>query len=535
MKRYLLILFTIILLAAGLRLYKLGQNPPSLYWDEASLGYNAYAILTTGHDEHGEILPITRFIAFGDYKPPGYIYAIVPFMAIFGSNEFAIRFPSALSGIIMVLLTYFLAKRLTKNELTGLSAAFLLAISPWSLQLSRVAFEAHLGALFNLIGVMLFIFARKKAWLFPLSFIFFIASFYTFNANRIISPMMICFLVIIYWRDLFQVKKWIFISIVISFILIWPNFSYFQTRESRLRFEEVSIFNNLDTIIKSNDRIARDGNSLWAKIIHNRRVYYAKDFLIHYFHHFQGDFLFITGDRNPRLSVQSVGELYLFELPFLIIGIYLLIKQRTKTTAVLFGWLLIAPVPAAMAKETPHMLRIASIIPVYQIIAGIGFTGACSWFLKQQTLIKKLFKFSLLIIIIVNVFYYLHNYWIHYPVKWSGEWQYGYKQMVEKVMSLETHYDRISVSPVLGRPYIYFLLYGKIDPTEYLKIRRAQRDWYGFWNVDGFGKYDFTQMPPQPGEKVLKVGPLGTFANSGTGFEQIRDPGGKIIFEIGEP
>jgi len=35
------ILIAIIFLAAMLRLYQLGDNPPHLYWDEASLGYNA--------------------------------------------------------------------------------------------------------------------------------------------------------------------------------------------------------------------------------------------------------------------------------------------------------------------------------------------------------------------------------------------------------------------------------------------------------------------------------------------------------------
>src|SRR3989344_1223720 len=89
------VLFLIILLAFFLRIYKLGSVPPSLYWDEASLGYNAYSILKTARDEHGKFLPLTNFAAFGDYKPPGYIYAAVPSIAIFGLNEFAIRFPSA--------------------------------------------------------------------------------------------------------------------------------------------------------------------------------------------------------------------------------------------------------------------------------------------------------------------------------------------------------------------------------------------------------------------------------------------------------
>src|SRR3989344_8228068 len=105
-------LIAIILVASVLRLYKLGSIPPSLYWDEASLGYNAYSILISARDEHGKFLPLINFAAFGDYKPPGYIYATVPVVAIFGLSDFAIRFPSAFFGILTVLLTYFLTKKL---------------------------------------------------------------------------------------------------------------------------------------------------------------------------------------------------------------------------------------------------------------------------------------------------------------------------------------------------------------------------------------------------------------------------------------
>ena len=93
-------LIAIVFLAAFLRFFHLGTNPPSLYWDEASIAYNAYAILKAGIDEHGTSFPITHFLAYGDAKPPLYIYATTLSLAIFGLSEFAIRFPSALAGTL---------------------------------------------------------------------------------------------------------------------------------------------------------------------------------------------------------------------------------------------------------------------------------------------------------------------------------------------------------------------------------------------------------------------------------------------------
>ena len=62
MKRFSIV--GIILFAAVLRFWQLGQIPPSLYWDEASLGYNAYSILLTARDEHSKFIPVTNFAAF---------------------------------------------------------------------------------------------------------------------------------------------------------------------------------------------------------------------------------------------------------------------------------------------------------------------------------------------------------------------------------------------------------------------------------------------------------------------------------------
>src|SRR5574337_2158196 len=94
----------IVLVAAFLRFYQLGTNPPSLTWDEAAWGYNAYSLGLNGKDEFGRFLPITYLESFVDFKPPMYAYLDVLPVKIFGLNEFATRFPSALFGTLTVLL-----------------------------------------------------------------------------------------------------------------------------------------------------------------------------------------------------------------------------------------------------------------------------------------------------------------------------------------------------------------------------------------------------------------------------------------------
>jgi len=130
-KIYFILLIVILLLSLFLRFYKMNTNPPSLDWDEASLGYNAYSILKTGADEYGNKFPLS-IRSFDDYKPPLYVYLDVPSIAVFGLNETGVRFPAALFGFLSVAVIYFLVKEIfynweknQKEKIALLSAFFL--------------------------------------------------------------------------------------------------------------------------------------------------------------------------------------------------------------------------------------------------------------------------------------------------------------------------------------------------------------------------------------------------------------------------
>lgn len=162
MKKITPIIFLLILfLGAVLRIYHLGQIPPGVNRDEASIGYTAYSLLHTGKDEYGRFLPIS-FQSFGDWKLPIYIYETVLSVAIFGLNAFAVRIPSAIAGILLVILVYFLIKELFKDRNLALTAMFLTAISPWSIHLSRVESESNTAVTFVTLGVLLLLKSFKK-------------------------------------------------------------------------------------------------------------------------------------------------------------------------------------------------------------------------------------------------------------------------------------------------------------------------------------------------------------------------------------
>lgn len=489
-----IVLLIIFILAIFLRFWQLGENPPSLTWDEAAWGYNAYSLGIDGKDEFGRFLPLNYLESFGDFKPTMYAYLDVIPVKVFGLTEFATRFPSAFFGVLTVLITYFLTKRIFWNskskEVYALFSALFLAISPWHIMLSRAAFEANVATFFIVGGVWLFLKGiQENKWYVVVSIVFFIFSIYSFNSARIVAPLLVLFFGIVFRKNLIENKKQTITAVLVGVVLMLPILGFLFSPQASLRFKEVNIFTDIDIVKTSNQEIIND-SSVWSRMIHNRRVGYSLSYLKHYFDNFNPNFLFIKGDGNPKFSTQDVGQMYLWDLPFFIAGILFLIKRKEGHWWIIPVWLVMAIIPAATARETPHALRIEVALPTFQILVAYGF----SQFLFYVKNHKKLFKtavFILGLLLFSNFFYFFRNYNTHYSYIFSGEWQYGYKDSIGYVKSVEENFDNIYITSDMGRPYIYYLFYTKTDPRIFRENSIVERDAFGFVTVDRFGKYHF--------------------------------------------
>src|SRR3990167_103768 len=525
------LIFLVFFLAFVLRFYHLNLTPPSLYWDEASLGYNAYSILKTARDEHGKFLPLTNFAAFGDYKPPGYIYAAVPSIAVFGLNEFSVRFPSAFFGVLTVVITYLLTKKIFKREKIALFAGFFLAISPWHIQFSRGAFEANVGLFFfSSLGIYLFFkFAQGKPLFLMLSALSFLAGMYTFTGQRLFVPLILLILAVQFKRQILgNLKTVIFVGIV-SLVLFWPLFRFVtQTIEGKLRFNEVTIFKDLDPINQSVVYRQRDNFSWWSGVIHNRRLFYLHEYLSGYLDAFSPTFLFTSGDVNPRLSIQEQGELYYFDIILVFAGLYFIFAKKHKYSIFILSWLLISSLGPATARETPHALRMIHILPTYQILSAVGIYYICKYLNLKKSLILIPSTVALFL------FYYLHSYNVHWSLNYSGVWQYGYK---EAVNITENHYssvDNIYVTEAEGRPYVYFLFYMKYDPNKYQKISEVERDEQFFLHVKSFDKFVFGRKESEPiKQNSLYILSPNNLPKDAKKIKTIYNLEGKQVFDIG--
>ncbi len=526
-KKLPIILLGIILCIAGfLRFYQLDTNPPSLNWDEAAWGYNAYSLGIDGKDEFGRFLPYEYLESFGDFKPPLYAYLTILPVKIFDLTPFATRFPSAFFGTLSVLVTYFLVKKIfmdkfdekesvlfsmRENELIAIISSAILAISPWHILLSRAAFEANVSTFLIMSGVY-FLYSGKsgKSFGYIFSAVLFSLAFYTFNSARIVVPFLVLLFTALYWRTLLLQKKQVFLATICALILLLPLTNFLLSPQASLRFKEVSIFTDTTLVTDVNQAIAHDGNALWSKVIHNRRFAYSVSYAKHFLDNINMQFLFFQGDKNPRFSVQDVGQMYLWELPFLIIGIFLLIRHRKHAAVFILLWLLIGIIPAGVARETPHALRIEGSLPTFQILSAVGVTFFLLF--AKRKLHARYFRIVVLVFCLVgtlHTIHFLHSYFAHYKTRFSSEWQYGTQESVTFTESQKHLYDKIYITNALGRPYIFTLFYAKVDPRIFRQEQAVRRDAFGFVTVDGFGKYkfgeDLEKLETKEQEEILYI------------------------------
>ena len=457
------ILILILGIAALIRLVLLASVPPHLTSDEASLGYNAYSILKTGKDEYGQVFPMI-FKSFGDYKPGLYVYLTVPSILVFGLSEFGVRFPSAFAGILSVFLLYLIVKKLFDERL-ALISAFVLAVTPWAVYFSRGAWEANVALAFTLSGIYFFLKSLEKSKFIIPSSVFFALTLLTYQGAKLATAIIVIILVCLYWRKFIRFPKIhilsaIFVGLVISIPIL---VSVFRGQTGRLTV--FSIFSYPRTEESLNAFLGQAGEKIGDLnyyLFHSETLNFKRAILGRWFNHFSGRFLFFEGDwSNPRHSAPYQGMLLLSDIILIVLGFVALVRKGlSKSTALVWLWLILSPLPSALSRNEVHSIRAMNMVIPLVIILSFGL---------QKILSSKYFKFAYFVVFLLSFAYFLDAYFIHLPIHQAKLWEYGYKQIVKEITPIQKNYQRIVVQQSFAQPYIYFLFYQKYDPNKYQK------------------------------------------------------------------
>ncbi len=534
-----IILTLIIVLAFILRFYRLGDFPP-LNADEAALGYNAYSLIQTGLDEHGNSWPV-HFQSFNDFKPGLMVYLILPFVKVLGLTIWAVRIPGALAGVGTVAVVYALTKELHRNDdpsnptrtphkfgegdtFALLSAAFL-AISPWHIHFSRGGWEVNVATFFISLGLWMLVrwtnchsefsseshsFGKsykiskrvqddKKSIPYLLfSVISFVLALYTYHAARVIIPLLGLGFVLFYFKSLINEWKKVLSVGIVGIVLLIPLIRDLMGPAGLSRAAGVGIFSDPGPLNEINEQRGEhnDLTSLSAKVLHNKPVNYTLAIAENWIEHYHGEFLFLSGDDIQRNTVPEHGQMYLYDAVFVIVGLFGLLKL--KNAKILLFWLLVAPVAAALTFQSPHALRAQNMVVPLTIISAYGLVTIVRTCNPRGY--RGLQPRGLLIAILVSIILwsfarYQHHYWIHMPRAYPFSSQYGVEELMAYVNDNYDKFDKIIITDRYDQPYILALFYLQYPPSEFQTDHELTgRDGFGFSTVRNFGKFQFVSL-----------------------------------------
>lgn len=484
-----LALFVIILLGIIARGYKLGEAPAGLYIDEAGQGYSAYSILKTGKDEFGKAFPIV-FRSFTDFKTPVYIYLIVPLIPIFDLTPLTVRLPSFIFSILTLPIIYLLIRRqallirkISPKKIAvplALLTTLLLAISPWHVLFGRTNFECNVALFFFLAGVLAFYKALEKPIFFIPSAVLLAIAIPAYHSQRIVTPLMLLFLLMKHRKTIFSKthKKYVIAGFIIGLLLLLPTLSVAATPGFLARAGGLNIF--------SYGKHPAAGylsqyHGFFGNAVNNPIFLSSQEFAALYLSYLSPRSMFVLGDYGPRSSYPELGTFFIWQFPFYLYGLYLLIKRRElgELRAFTLAFLLIAPIPAAVTRDPYSTIRALPLVIPQLVIISLGIL----FFMQKITDKRFLTRGGIITVTTFTVIYsvgklyssgILLNDYFRAPY-----WDYGWKEVVKTLDSLDPRLP-IIVDNARSEPYIELLFWKKFDPETYQRqnIEVSSEDYY---------------------------------------------------------
>jgi 4-amino-4-deoxy-L-arabinose transferase-like glycosyltransferase len=489
-------LVLIFLLALVLRFYNLANNPASLNRDEAGIGYNAYSLLKTGRDEWGEFLPLS-FKSFGDYKAPIYIYFTLPSLALFGLNEFSVRFPSAFFGSLTVLVVYFLTKELfsdkdknpkhliLNSKYLPIIASLLLAISPWHIHFSRYAFEANVALFFN--ALILYFLVQNKFQIDLKTLILIILSILTYSASFLIWPLFILLLAFLNWKNPRQLFR-----LLLVLLLLVPVI-YFQMKIFSAK-KKITIFSDPQIRLDYNKQrsLFYRKSPFLTTLFFNQYLHYGITFVKNYFSAFSPQFLFGKGGAHPWHKITWSGHFYQVFAVLILLSLVLLIRRKIRPHFLkqLIFWFFLSLLPSAITTDAPHATRLLNYFFSLNLLAAFGLGYLLT--LKKGKILS-FFLILFLFLPFLRYLYYYHFVFIKQPPEATRP---GLKEAIKELNKVESQAEEVIFDYPSDCAYVYLLFYNQYPPLDFINsVKRYQPDTAGLAYVEKFDKYVFVSHP----------------------------------------
>lgn len=407
------VLLLILIMAVGLffRVFRIGEMP-LFYREEASFGLDALDIMNTG--------TYTVWNEGLAGYPAMISYIIIFFYKLFGVSSLSLKITPILFGMLGVLAIYLCASEIIGGRV-ALIAAFLLAVSRWNVNYSRMPWTAIMVPFFECMTFFLFLRALRTRRLnaFILSGILLGLGVYTYTAFNMVPLIIVAYVLVVSFREgLSFIRTNIrgLFAIAVCFFIVLLPMTYHITKHPESytrRLNEVSLAPALVYFSTLTPFFSQIGRTL---LMFNYR---GDQWIIHNIP-LKPNLDFITGI-------------------FLIIGLLVVISRiKEKPSQFLLLWFFIGVGGASMTVDAPHSTRAILLCPIAVLMAAVALSSlwaasAASMANKARWAVHVLVGLIFLAVAVCN----FRDYFIVHATHRAGAPFYAARRVVEYIAGLD--------------------------------------------------------------------------------------------------
>jgi hypothetical protein len=349
------LLLSIMLIAAWLRLWRLPEVPPGLWYDEA---YNAMDALWMLDQRSPQV-----FLVNNTGREPMYHYLAALSLSVLGATPYALRLVSALIGVVTIPLVYRWVTRFfagaPERGWLGLITAAGLTFSMWHVVMSRLGFRAILIPFFVVLTIHLFWLGccRKSLVYFMGAGLALGLSQYTYLSARVLPLLFGAFVLIWTIVDRHEQRKQEFFNWVGLLVMAIGVALVFLPLGMFLLDDPGAFFSRTGQVFVF-DRISQGQVTIMDHLLASIR-------------------LFVDGyDEGWRHNLVGQPAFDWLSLVGFWIGLLITIRRvRQSTYLFLIAGLPVLWFPALLSVTPVHALRLAGLLPIVYTLMAVGLVA----------------------------------------------------------------------------------------------------------------------------------------------------------------
>ena len=351
----------LLLVAAAVYFWRLGDAPVYLAPDEAIIATGAYALATTGRNLDGTYLPLYFYIPLSaSWFMPAIYYLMALVLQVAPLAEWSIRVPTASVGLVNIVLTYFAGRRLLGDWKWGLAAAVALACAPAHFMLSRYAVDYIYPSPFVLAWLLCLLTAvepGRSGWWYTAAGISLGLGWYSYISAIVLMPL---FLILTFAFLMMKKRRWVGgVAVAAGFVVaVMPFAAWLITHPSA--FAGTAARYGL-VPSESDASVGAVAAALDIGAIAAR-----------YLQFFTPEFLFRTGDTYLPFSTRADGVFAAAAAVVILAGIFEALRTRAAEKLLVLFVFVIAPVAAALLPDDGAIRRATIMLPFGALLAAIG-------------------------------------------------------------------------------------------------------------------------------------------------------------------